>query len=88
MNNLLIIGTILKEKAISYVQELQVEEFHASNGWFERWKARYNISFKAIAGEGKAITPKMTRERTMVRSHLNKFSVLYENTLQLKNNFS
>ena len=28
MNNLLISGTILKEKAIIYGQELQVEEFH------------------------------------------------------------
>ena len=34
MNNLLTSGTILKEKAISYPQELQVEEFHASNGLF------------------------------------------------------
>ena len=36
MNNLLISGTILREKAISFAQELQVEKFHASNGWFER----------------------------------------------------
>ena len=27
MNNLIISGTILKEKALTYVQELQVEEF-------------------------------------------------------------
>ena len=38
MNNLPISGTVLKEKAISYAQELQVEEFHAINGLFEWWK--------------------------------------------------
>ena len=35
MNNLLILGTIFKEKASSYAQELQVEEFHAPNGYYE-----------------------------------------------------
>ena len=35
MNNLPISGTVLKEKAMSYAQELQVEEFHASNRLFE-----------------------------------------------------
>ena len=38
MNNLPISGTVLKEKAMSYAQELQVEEFHASNRLFEWWK--------------------------------------------------
>ena len=38
MNNLLISGTILKEKAISYARELQVEEFHVLNRWLRRWK--------------------------------------------------
>ena len=60
MNNLPISGIILKEKAISYARELQVEEFQASNGWFERWKNRFNVSFKTIAGEEKAVTPEMT----------------------------
>ena len=31
MKNVTISGTILKEKVISYAQELKVEEFHASN---------------------------------------------------------
>ena len=41
----------LKEKAISYAQVLKAEEFHASNGWFESWKVRFNVPFEAIAGE-------------------------------------
>ena len=42
MNNLLISGTIS-------LVGLQVEEFHSSNGWFEGWNTRFNVSFKAIA---------------------------------------
>ena len=38
MNNFAITETILKEKAIRYTVELQVEELHASNRWFEIWK--------------------------------------------------
>ena len=68
MNNLPIIGTILREKAISYAQKPQVEEFHASNGWSERWKARFNVSFKATFGEEKAVAPEMTKP--MVELHL------------------
>lgn len=41
MNNLPINRTIIKKKAVTYAQELQVEEFHYPNGWFDRWKARY-----------------------------------------------
>ena len=58
MNKLPTSGTVLKEKAISYAQELKAEEFHASSGWFERWKVRFNVPFKANAGEKKAINLK------------------------------
>ena len=37
--------TILKEKAISYAQELEVEEFHASNGWFERGRSVISLEY-------------------------------------------
>ena len=59
-NNLPLNGTILRKKAISYAKELGVDEFKPSNGWFDRWKSRFNVSFKAIAGEEKAVTPGMT----------------------------
>ena len=48
-NNLPVNGPVVKEKAISYAKELQIEGFKASNGWFERWKSRFNVSFKTIA---------------------------------------
>ena len=68
INNLLISGTILKEKVITYAQQRQAEERHASNGWFESWKARYNVSFKAIAGE-KVVIPEM-KKNTWMLAHL------------------
>ena len=59
-NNLPVNGTVVKEKAIAYAKELQIEGFKASNGWFERRKTRFNVSFKAIAGDEKSVTPEMT----------------------------
>jgi hypothetical protein len=53
-------GPILKEKAIKYAEELGIENFKASNGWFERWKGRHEISFKTVSGEAKSCTEEMT----------------------------
>ena len=50
----------LKEKAIKYAEELGIENFKASNGWFERWKGRHEISFKTVSGEAKSSTEEMT----------------------------
>ena len=58
-NNLPVNGTVVKEKPIGYGKELQIEGFKDSNGWFERCKTRFNVSFKAIAGEEKSVTPEM-----------------------------
>ena len=49
-NNLPVNGTILKDKALYFGKELGLEEFQASDGWLDRWKKRYNVSFKAISG--------------------------------------
>ena len=53
-------GPILKEKAIKYAEELGIENFKASNSWFERWKGRHEISFKTVSGEAKSCTEEMT----------------------------
>ena len=58
-NKLLVSGTSFKENAISYAKEVQIEEFHVSNGWFERWNIGFNVSFKTISKE-KAVTPEIT----------------------------
>ena len=49
-----------KKKAINYAQELQAEEFHASNWWFESWKARFNVSFKAIVEKENTVISEIT----------------------------
>lgn len=38
--NIPISGTILKEKALEFAEELGVESFQASQGWLAKWKTR------------------------------------------------
>ena len=58
--NIPISGKVLKEKANSLANEMQIEDFKSSNGWLDRWKIRYNVTFKTVAGEGESCTPEMT----------------------------
>ena len=51
---------ILKTKAIDFAEKMSIENFHASDGWLDRWKKRYNVSFKKISGEGNACTDETT----------------------------
>ena len=39
--NIPINGPMLKEKAHDFAGELNLESFHASDGWLEKWKKRY-----------------------------------------------
>ena len=50
---------ILKTKAIDFAEKMSIENFHASDGWLDRWKKRYNVSFKKISAEGNACTDEM-----------------------------
>ena len=43
-------GTIFKVKALYFAKELGCDSFQAPNGWLDRRKNRYNVSFKAISG--------------------------------------
>ena len=71
MNKVPISWAIVKEKALSHLQELQAEKFHVLIKWFERQKAIFKVSFKAIAGEEKAVIPEMTS--SWLETHLPKF---------------
>ena len=53
-------GPVLREKALSYAKEMDIKDFIASNGWFDRWKSRHGVAFKAIAGEAQSCTLEMT----------------------------
>lgn len=53
--NIPISGPILKEKALQVSKEFECQNFKASNGWLDKFKSRYNISFKVICGESKSV---------------------------------
>ena len=59
-NNSPVNGIIIKEKALSLAKSLELTDFRASDGWLDKWKQRYNVTFKAVSGEGNAVTPEMT----------------------------
>ena len=46
-------GPLLCEKAEDLAKQLGVADFHASNGWFCRWKERHGIVFERMHGEKK-----------------------------------
>ena len=59
-NNIPANGIIIKEKALSLAKSLELTDFRASDGWLDKWKQRHNVTFKAVSGEGNAVTPEMT----------------------------
>ena len=42
-------GTLLKEKAVHFAKELQIDDFKGSDGWFDRWKTRHSVTFKTVS---------------------------------------
>jgi len=40
-------GPVLREKALRYEREMDIKDFTASNGWFNRWKNSHDVAFKA-----------------------------------------
>ncbi|UYV68981.1 DDX55 [Cordylochernes scorpioides] len=48
-------GNILKEKAILLTLKMGQDNFEASNGWLEKFKARRNIAFKRLHGEAGSV---------------------------------
>ena len=58
-NNIPVNGIITKEKALSLAKSLELTHFRASDGWLDKWKERHNVTFKAVSGEGNAVTPEI-----------------------------
>ena len=50
-SNLLISGEILRLKEENFESDLGFDTFHATNGFFDRWKKRYGIVYKHAHGE-------------------------------------
>ena len=55
-------GPVLKMKAEEFANGLGLQEFVCSNGFLERFKSKYGISFKVLCGESAAISPEMTKD--------------------------
>ena len=58
--NVPVSGTLLKEKAVYFVKELQIDDFKGSDGWLDGWKTRHSVTFKMVAGEATSCTSEMT----------------------------
>lgn len=53
--NVPVSGILMKEKAKIYAEKLGIRDFRASDGWFDRFKKRNNITFRKICGESASV---------------------------------
>jgi hypothetical protein len=59
-SNVPIDGTLLKKKAKITAAKLNIDCFSASSGWLSRFKHRYGLDFKKLAGESAEVSVKST----------------------------
>ena len=50
---------VFKTKATEFAEKMNVANFKVSDGWLDRWKKRFNVSFKTVSGESNACTDEM-----------------------------
>ncbi|XP_012559841.2 tigger transposable element-derived protein 4-like [Hydra vulgaris] len=62
---------------MKFAERMNVTNFYASDGWLDRWKKRYNISFKMVSGEANACTSEMVApgEETKLPTILSKYKL-------------
>ena len=68
---------VFKIKATEFAEKINVENFKASDGWLDRWKKRFNVSFKTVSGESNACTDEMVAswEQTTLSAILPKYDL-------------
>ena len=54
-SNIPVSGDVLKEKAISIVQEFEIVDFKASDGWLSNFLRRFNLSSQAVCDESSIV---------------------------------
>ena len=75
--NVVVSASILKSKAKELAEKINIKGFQASDGWLDRWKNRYNVSFKTVSGEGNSCTAEMTEswKETSLPTILSKYKL-------------
>ena len=68
---------VFKTKATEFVEKMNVENFKASDGWLDRCRKRFNVSFKMVSGESIACTDEMVApwEQTTLPTILPKYDL-------------
>ena len=49
--NIPVSGSMLQEEAALMAEKLEISDLVASNGWLEKFKQKYSICNKTVAGE-------------------------------------
>ena len=82
--NVPVLTDALKEKALYFARELNVENFSASDRWVNRWKTRFHISMKKVSDAGNACNSDMTAPwtETTLPTILSSYQ-LEQNTMQM-----
>ena len=70
-------GLVFITKAIKFAEKMNVENFKASNGWLDRWKKQFNVSFKMVSAESNACNDEMVTpwEKTTLPTILSKYDL-------------
>ena len=58
--NIPLSGPMLQQKAIDLAKSLGVDDFVGGSGWLDRFKKRFDISFRVLCGESECVTSDMT----------------------------
>lgn len=53
--NIRVSGPMLQAKAVAVAEQMQLENFKASNGWLEKFKTRHKIKGMTVSGESREV---------------------------------
>ena len=75
--NVAVSALLFKTKATEFAEKVNVENLKVSDGWLDRWKKRFNVSFKTVSGESNACTDEMVAqwEETALPTIMSKYDL-------------